>query len=95
MGLCVQEGQKNGLTEAGRPNDREIANVALMEIEPVRCAGSGFETRDRRPPMIAERFASREVCRLAKPAKFALEIRDRRAIKLKFPEAAPRMPVPD
>ena len=55
-----------------RPDHCEIANVALMEIKPIRRSRCGFEARNRWPPMIAEGFSGGKIVQAGKTRKIRI-----------------------
>ena len=81
--LREQEVQHHRLARAGRADDREVAEVALVEVEVVGRRRGGLQQRDRLAPVIAARPGRPGSCGSeAKPAKLAVEISARRTMYL-------------
>src|SRR5207237_10112660 len=58
--LRGEEIQNHRLARARGTDDREIAEVALVEVEEERRRARGFENGDRLAPMVSGRAAHRE-----------------------------------
>src|SRR4029078_8352011 len=60
LGLGRQKVQHHRLARAGRTDDGEIAEIALVEVEEERRRARRFEDGDRLAPVVAGRAAHRE-----------------------------------
>ena len=67
--LRDQEVQHNGLAGAGRSDDQEVAEVALVKIEIVRRCGRRLQQCDGWPPVIAARASDRMAVEAGKPCE--------------------------
>jgi len=69
--LGEQEVEHHRLAGAGRADDREIAEIALMEVEIIGPRRGGLEQGHRLAPMIALGLAEREIVPAGKPREIA------------------------
>ena len=53
LGLCGEEVEHDGLARSGRPDDREVAEIAFVEVEEVGRRAGRLEDRTRIAPMVA------------------------------------------
>jgi hypothetical protein len=75
--LGEQEAEHHGLARPRRPDDGEVAEVAVVEVEIVRTGRGGLQDRDRRAPVVAVALADREVVIAGEAGEVAA--RDQRA----------------